>query len=347
MANGDGSKSRITLPLAFLVASATVVVVTVALSAWLDGGWTQAAAAAGLVATVVAAAVLLGTAQGWANGTRLSLAAVTTAVVGLGAVALVVVTYVGGVSDAGLGGGNVSVNTSPGITDEGSALSQQVSNNDIQPPGYSHDLGAHPTYSQFMSMNDAQVIANVPGGTLLPNEVQVLKQQLEEVRAFALAHNTLEKAQADGYSIYTNDVPFMGAHLLNSEYMSDGVFNPSRPEGLLFSKLGNPNGDWQLVGVWFLIFPEQAGSSMTIPPAGFAGDLDLWHAHHGLCTRAGIISENNTYEGCRADNGMWTGDIRWMMHVWVYPEVVDNSNGVFAYLNQDLWAKQQQVRSGP
>jgi hypothetical protein len=332
---------RIALPLVLLLASAATVVAMVLLSVWFDGGWNQAATAAAVVATVVAAAVLLGTGQGWANGARLSLAAVATGIVGLAVLSLAIVTYVGGASNAGLPGASSSA-AAQQTTNEGAALAQAVSNNAIEPPGYSHDLGAHPTFSQFISMSDAQILAGVPGGTLLPTEVPLLKEQLQQARDFALSHDTIEKARAAGYYNTTNDVPFMGAHFINSQYLSDGVFDASKPEGLLFSKVGNPNGDWQLVGVWYLILPGQGGSTATVPPQGFAGNLDLWHIHYGLCTRAGIISENNTFESCQADHGAWIGDLRWMMHVWVYPESgVDNSNGVFAYLNQDLWAKQQ------
>lgn len=328
---------QIALPMALLIAAAATVVATVLLSVWYDGSWTQAATASGVVATVVAAGVLLGSSQGWANGSRLSFAAGATGIVGLAAISLAVVTYVGGTSDAGLSGAAANR-----ATLEGQALSQAPSNNNIEPPGYSHDLGAHPTYGQFMSMTDAQILASVPGGTVLPDELPVLRQQLQEARAVALKYNTIQQAQAGGYYITTNDVPFMGAHLINGAYLSDGVFDPSKPEGLLFSKMGNPKGEWQLVGVWYLIFPPQAGSTVTVPPVGFAGSLDLWHAHHGLCTRAGIISENNTQQNCAADHGNFIGDLRWMMHTWVYPESgVDNSAGVFGYLNNDLWAKQQ------
>ena len=146
MKNVFASKARL-IPIVFLVAAVAVVIVTVALGAWLDGdaAWTQATAGVGLAATVVAAGVLLATAQGWANGTRLSLVAITTAVVGIGAIGLTVVTYVGGASDAGMGGETSVVvqDTSDdadiagqAATDEGRALSEQVSNNEIQPPGY-------------------------------------------------------------------------------------------------------------------------------------------------------------------------------------------------------------------
>jgi hypothetical protein len=341
------SKPRL-ISLALLAVAVGLVVVTVTLGAVLDGGqaWTEATAAAGLVATVVAAGVMLGTAQGWSNGTRMSLAAATTAVVGVGALALVAVTYVGGAGDVGVDGGAAVVKD---VSDEGAALSEQVSNNSIQPPGYAHDVGEHPNFETFMSMDNATVLRNVPGGTLLPTEVDLLREQLAAARAFAAEHNTVEKAQAAKFYNTTNDVPFMGAHFINREYLLDGKFDAGKPEGLLFSKVGDPDGEWQLVGVWYLLIPGiNPDATDSSPPEGFAGSLDLWHAHRGLCTRAGVISENNTEEGCREDNGNFIGDLRWMMHVWVWPEVADNPEGVFVYLNTNLWQMQQQrVQAGP
>jgi hypothetical protein len=141
----------------------------------------------------------------------------------------------------------------------------------------------------------------------------------------------------------------MGAHFINGEFLRDGVFDAGKPEGLLFSKLGGgPDAEWQLVGVWYLIIPGGAqGVTASIPPEGFKGTLDLWHEHYGLCTRAGIISENNTQEGCTADNGNFVGDLRWMMHVWVWPETADNPDGVFTYLNIGLWRQQGNVQGEP
>jgi hypothetical protein len=341
------SDRRRLLPLALLVAAVSAVVVTAALTTWLNRDWTQATAAAGVGATVVAAAVLLGSAQGWSNGARTSLAAISTGIIGIGALALVVLTYAGGAGNIGIShASSHGGTTSAAANTEGIALQQQKSNNDLVPPGYSHDLGAHPTFDQFIAMDEATVLANVPGGTLTPDEVPVLRTQLQAARDIALKYNTVDKAIAAGYFNTTNDVPFMGAHFINSRYLGDGVFDPAKPEGLLFSKLGNPNGAWNLVGVWYLILPGQGGSSLTVPPQGFAGNLDLWHQHYGLCTRAGIISENNSEESCAADHGSYIGDLRWMMHTWVYPENADNSQGVFSYLNNDLYMKQQGAFAG-
>jgi hypothetical protein len=334
-----GARGR-NLALALLAIAVGLVVVTVTLNVAVDGGgtWTEATAAAGIVATVVGAAVMLGTTQGWANGTKVSLAALSTGVFGIGAIALAIVAYAGSTGD----GGPIT-----SVTAEGAALTVQETNNQVQPPGYAHDLGQQPTSTEFLSWDNATVLANVPGGTLLPTEVDTVRGELQAAREFALAHNTPEKAMDAGFYNTTNDVPFMGAHFINREYLTDGVFDAGKPEGLLFSKLGNPGGEWQLVGVWYLLVPGQGGATVDAPPAGFAGNLDLWHAHHGLCTRAGIISENNTADGCAADNGNFIGDLRWMMHVWVYPESgADNSDGVFTYLNSDLF-EQQRVEAGP
>ncbi len=345
-----GSKSGF-IPLAVLVGAVALVVTTGTLTAVLGGdtGWARATTAAGLVATVAAAGVLLATAQGWANGTRLSLAASAVAVVGLGALALTAVTYIGGASDAG---SSVVADTiaedDTGVTDEGLALSQQLTNNDIQPPGFAHDVGVHPTLGGFMSMDNATILRNSPGGTLLPNEVDELRGQLAETRAFLEEHDTYEKALAAGYTVTTNDVPFMGAHLLNFGYVGDGVFDPAKPEGLLFSQLGGgEDAEWQLVGAWFLLIPGlNPGVTEAIPPDAFVGNLDLWHQHHGLCTRNGIISENNSEESCLGDGGNYQGDLKWMMQVWVWPETADNSDGVFTYLNYELFEQQQQNVQG-
>jgi len=42
----------------------------------------------------------------------------------------------------------------------------------------------------------------------------------------------------------------------------------------------------------------------------------------------------------QAKGGRFTADLRWMMHVWVAPEATENPDGVFAYLNGDLYEKQ-------
>jgi hypothetical protein len=179
-----------------------------------------------------------------------------------------------------------------------------------------------------------------PEGTVAEEDLPLLRQQIMDARQVAVRLDTIEKAQAAGYIRTTSDVPYMGQHWLNMDYLRDGKFDPTQPEGLLFSKIDG--GPEKLVGVWFLQLPGIGGVSREVEPVGFASDLDLWHAHVGLCL-VGFsgASEGETAESCAAKGGRFTADLRWMMHVWVTPESTENPDGVFAYLNGDLFEKQQ------
>jgi hypothetical protein len=218
-------------------------------------------------------------------------------------------------------------------------------------PGGAHDHGKHATFTQLETMGDGDLLKLFPHNTVTAADLPELKDQVAEVRAVAERLNTPEAATAAGYRQTTNDVPFMGEHWLNMAYVTDGYFDPTKPEGLLFSTI---DGQKKLVGVWFLqlpgICPKDGGAcSVTrdVEPQGFSGDLDLWHAHIGLCIVAlSGASEGETRESCEAKGGRFTADLRWMMHVWVTPETTENADGFFAYLNNDLYQKQVAARDG-
>jgi hypothetical protein len=207
-----------------------------------------------------------------------------------------------------------------------------------------HDHGKQPTFTQVDTLSADQLLPLFPPNTVAAADLPALKQQIEQVRAVALKYPTTEAANAAGYVRTTSDVPFMGEHYLNYDYVRDGIFDPNKPEGLLFSKVDN--GPEKLVGVWFLQIPGIGGVKKDVAPQGFASDLDLWHAHTGLCL-VGLsgASEGESKDSCSAKSGNFTPDLRWMMHVWVSP-VQDNPDGVFAYLNNDLFQKQQAVAKG-
>jgi hypothetical protein len=229
------------------------------------------------------------------------------------------------------GGSVTDPSTVPG------ALTQGASGH----PDGRHDYGQHPTYTTFVSVdNPASLLDQFPEGTLTEADLPLLKDQLAQVRAVADRFPTTQAAEAAGYQNTTIDVPFMGHHYLNNAYVTDGVFDPSKPEGLLFSKIDD--GPPRLVGVWFLIIPAvNPGVTMDVQPEGFAGDLDLWHAHIGLCLGGSTgASEGVTREECTSTGGNFMADLRWMMHVWVAPEATENPAGFFAYLNEDLYQKQ-------
>ena len=206
--------------------------------------------------------------------------------------------------------------------------------------GGKHDHGKQPTFTQMETMTDDELLPLFPVGSVAEADLPALREQIKQARAVALQLDTPEKAQAAGYVNTTSDVPFMGQHYLNFDHVRDGKFDPTKPEGLLFSKIDD--GPEKLVGVWFLQIPGIGGVTRETEPVGFTSDLDLWHAHTGLCL-VGFsgASEGETAESCTAKGGRFTADLRWMMHVWVTPETSENPDGVFAYLNNDLYEKQQ------
>jgi hypothetical protein len=251
-----------------------------------------------------------------------------------------------------------AVNQGTGVSDEQSELVDALEEEGLLPeetdasevegalirgasgqPGGKHDNGESATFTQVSTLSDEELVSLFPSEYVAPEEVPALKAEIMAAREFALTVTTVEQAQEAGFTQATNDVPFMGEHWINNRYITDGVFDPSKPEGLLFSTV---DGKRQLVGVWFLQIPGIGDVQREVEPAGFTSDFDLWHAHIGLCiVRLQGASEGETRESCEAKGGRFTADLRWMMHVWVAPEATENPRGVFGYLNGDLYKKQQ------
>ncbi len=209
--------------------------------------------------------------------------------------------------------------------------------------GGKHDNGESATFTQVETLSDDELVKLFPSEYVTEENLPALKSEIMAAREFAKTVTTVEAAQSAGFYQATNDVPFMGEHWLSRDYLTDGVFDASKPEGLLFSTI---DGERKLVGVWFLQIPGIGEVKPDIEPAGFTSSFDLWHAHIGLCiVKLKGASEGETREGCEAKGGSYTADLRWMMHVWVAPEAVENSRGVFGYLNGDLYKKQQATKA--
>ena len=205
--------------------------------------------------------------------------------------------------------------------------------------GHVHDHGKQPTFTQLETLSQDKLMPLFPAGTISAADFPKFKEQVEQVRQVALKFPKPADAIAAGYVRTTSDVPYMGEHYLNYNYVKSGIFDPEHPQGLLFSKIDS--GEEKLVGVWFLLVPGLGGVTRDVEPTGFAGNLDLWHAHTGLClTGLKGASDGETKASCSAKGGSFTADLRWMMHVWVATEATENPDGVFAYLNGDLFNKQ-------
>jgi hypothetical protein len=207
--------------------------------------------------------------------------------------------------------------------------------------GHVHDAGKQPTYTQIETMTDQQLLPLFPAGTMTLADIPKLRTQLEEVHAVALKYPTAADAKAAGFVNTTSDVPYMGEHYINFNVIKSGKFDPNNPSGLLYSKIG-PNGQEQLVGIWYLMVPGVGGITAAAPPTNtWAGNIAIWHEHDGLClVGTSSASEGETPESCKAKGGSYTAALKWMLHVWVVPGH-ENSDGVFSYLNGDLFAEQQ------
>jgi plastocyanin len=111
--------------------------------------------------------------------------------------------------------------------------------------------------------------------------------------------------------------------------MSDGMFDPSQPEMLLY--VPDATGNWELVGTAFML-PHILKFSHNHPEA-FAGPLDNWHLHYNECVGGGPGFAKANRDECQARGGDWFPAVGWMIHVYVW---VDNPWGVFHNWNPNI-----------
>ena len=159
-------------------------------------------------------------------------------------------------------------------------------------------------------------------------ELGELVGQLDTVRDATAKYRDIRVALAEGYLQTTEDVPNMGAHFIHPIRALDGLFDPAKPEILMYS--GDDELGWRLVGTSFVLPREQVGDQH---PQAFVGPLDNWHVHYSLCTGPNSISRSTTPEQCAAEQGVWLPSYGWMIHAWVWNE---NPMGVFSMWNPSV-----------
>lgn len=182
---------------------------------------------------------------------------------------------------------------------------------------------------------------------MTPDDLAELVDQLQQLRAFAVAHQDVNTACAEGFVSDRIQTANMGSHFYKSDWIVDG-FDPSRPEILLYAladgsmpdgRVGQcRDGVWdgepmRLVGTSFIIPPQVIGDDH---PDTFAGPLDNWHIHYNLCRgaekgRDSFIPRSE----CEAAGGNFSAALGWMIHAWVVPEH-DNQLGVFGMWNDTI-----------
>lgn len=179
------------------------------------------------------------------------------------------------------------------------------------------------------------------------DELAELVAQLDELSAFAVAHQDIDDACAAGFISDRIQTANMGTHLYNVAWIGDG-FDPSKPEILLYALADDTlpvgpvgqcvDGAWdgepmQLIGTSFIIPPQIIGNDH---PDTFAGPLDNWHIHYNLCRGASEGRDSFLPRAeCEASGGSFSASLGWMIHAWVDP-AHDNQLGVFSMWNSTV-----------
>lgn len=158
-----------------------------------------------------------------------------------------------------------------------------------------------------------------------------LAAQLSRVRELALEHPTVADAEADGYLRAGPFAPGAGAHYVNQSFGQDQGFDVERPLSYLYA---GTDPDSPIVGVMYFTLTDT-------PPEGFAGPLDTWHEHSGVCLQArpdGSLDvplppdTDVTEADCAEVGGDFLGITGQMVHAWVVPGW-DSPLGVFSHDN--------------
>lgn len=184
------------------------------------------------------------------------------------------------------------------------------------------------------------------------SELAELVSQLDETHDVVAGMESIDDACAAGYVPSSSQNANMGIHMTNATYYMDGVFDPSRPEMVLFAKEdgyqlrqseigGCVGGRWEGEAGF-----QAVGAVFTAPltathPEGFAGPIDNWHVHYNTCAGADDESTGGRLLGdpapCEQQGGTFMEVIpTWMMHAYVMPEF-DAQTGVFAMYNNAIW----------
>jgi hypothetical protein len=210
------------------------------------------------------------------------------------------------------------------------AASTTVASGHTHAPASGVDIAASPTGATVLpgghTHGNGTVYADVPMDHATRDK---LAAQLVEARQFTETHRTVDLALVDGYSIVTDYLPLIGAHLMKFSIV-DGKFDISHPEMLLYDGTG---ADAHIVGLSYYVLGKTE-------PVGFAGSNDHWHQHIGLCisrTQLKVIgAEGMTPADCAARGGVKaSGQDAWMVHAWVVPGW-DSLQGVFSAENTAL-----------
>ncbi len=157
---------------------------------------------------------------------------------------------------------------------------------------------------------------------LTPEEQALFDEQWQAAVEAAKHHATLDQLEEMGFVRSSGETDGAGEHWTNWDLVNL-PFDPARPSQVLVDELVYGEGP-ELIAFSYWVTSDG-------PPEGFAGDLDHWHRHRGVCFMDGmILDENLQPDECAGD---WlNGENLWMVHAWVVPGV-ENVYGRFHNVN--------------
>ncbi|MGD9894993.1 MAG: hypothetical protein AB7R89_09530 [Dehalococcoidia bacterium] len=201
----------------------------------------------------------------------------------------------------------------------------QQQDTEAAPSAQSHDHGATPPGAAGTAGQSRH--QDAPDIPITAADLTALQEQVAAARAATEQYQDVRLALTDGYVQVTQDLPGIAAHFINARHVLDGVFDPAKPEILLYARL---DGQWTLVGLSY----SSPFSGDGPPPEGFAGPLDAWHYHTNLCFGGQRVrSAGATAEQCRQAGGRFVQNTGWMAHLWLY---LESPEGLFAHQNSLL-----------
>lgn len=177
------------------------------------------------------------------------------------------------------------------------------------------DQSSMPTISEEPEISNSETTAFTASLESAKIDGQVAAQ-LAEVRRLTAPYHDHENAAEDGWFIPLSpcvghpELGGMGYHYGNPEYLGDGIYEPLKPEALLFEP--QKNGKLRLVAVEYIV---PFGEPETVGGDPVQGDQPFLF---------GQGFDNSPHVG---EYGSWT------LHVWLWR---NNPSGMFAAFNPNV-----------
>ena len=174
-----------------------------------------------------------------------------------------------------------------------------------------------------LTLSYSQLVALLVADDPVPSELKMSREELEQlvnqlsvVKRNAEKYQDVNRALADGYVLQPGQLRNY-VHLAHDGYLTDGFFDLSKPEMLVYEV---SSGKYErLAGVVFMQRRRDVGDDH---PEGFVGPLDHWQVRHNICKRPTTFppSESSILEpdDCLRVGGSPVTRAGWRLYVWLW-----------------------------